>query len=179
MSRQKKTPAAIASLEAAPLEPKPKRRRSAAKETIESREPTPVAAVLEQSPIAAIIADHEAKAKPEGLPASFAEAVKASKSAFGPIPDGFVNVDSHPAAGIKVNRSLDRKVSALQFAEDRLPTRAEKDILEAVGESGKNFVYKTARRQWERYDPESPGANLVDAKRVAADLAREREGLGR
>jgi hypothetical protein len=167
----------------------------------ESSEPVAVAEILEQSPVAAIIAEHEAKpdthaeavtsfqrqrereqavAEPERatepVPTSFADAVKASRSAFGPIPDGFVNVDSYPEAGLKVNRSLDRKIAAIQFAEDRLPTRAEKDIMQAVSQPESSLVYKTARRQWERFDAEQPGANLIDAKRVAGDMAREREG---
>ena len=39
-------------------------------------------------------------------------------------------------------------------------------------------AYKTARRQWERYDPENPAANLIDAKRVGADLAHEPRRAG-
>ena len=183
MPRSKTKSKDLAAHEATPLEAKPKRRRSAAKET---SEPTPVAEVLERSPAVAAIL--EAKAEPvapeleqpaERVPASFAEAVKASRAAFGPMPEGFVNVASHPAAGIKFNRSRDNKVAAIQFAEDRLPSRPEKDILEDVGGEGQGFVYKTARRQWERYDGESPGANLTDAKRVADGLASEREGRGR
>ncbi len=66
----------------------------------------------------------------------------------------------------------------IQFAEDRPLSRvSEYDKMREIQEAG--FVYKTARRQWERYDTENPGGNLVDAKRVAADLARERDGLGR
>ena len=104
--------------------------------------------------------------------------MKASRAAFAPIAEGFLNVDSFPAAGLKVNRSLDRKIAALQFAEDRPLSRvSEYDKMREIQEAG--FVYKTARRQWERYDAENPGGNLVDAKRIGADLAKEREGRSR
>lgn len=52
--------------EATPLEAKPKRRRAVAKEGVESREPTPVAAVLEESPaVAAILASRDARVEIE------------------------------------------------------------------------------------------------------------------
>ena len=62
MPRSKTKSKDTATLEAEPLEPKPKRRRAAVKEIIESREPTPVAEVLAQSPAVAAIL--EAKAEP-------------------------------------------------------------------------------------------------------------------
>lgn len=182
--------------------PRKKKSKPATSAAIElpTAEPQTVAAVLEKSPIAAIIAEHEAKPDPHAeavasfqrqrereqavteperrVPTSFADAVRASRSAFAPVPEGFVNVDSYPAAGLKVNRSLDRKVAAIQFAEDRPLSRAsEYDKMREIQDAG--FVYKTARRQWERFDSENPGGNLVDAKRMAADLAKDREGQAR
>ncbi|MBO5686558.1 MAG: hypothetical protein J6R73_08250, partial [Alistipes sp.] len=54
-----------------------------------------------------------------------------------PVPSGFQNLDSFPAAGMRVNRSLDRKVVAIQFAEDQRASRdglnSEVDTLEIEG----------------------------------------------
>ena len=87
------------------------------------------------------------------------------------VPDGFINVDSYPEAGVKVNKSLDRGTFAIQFAADRLPSVEEKDLLAA-----KEIKYHPARKQWERTDPENPGANGLDAKRVGQEIAEDRVG---
>src|SRR4051794_18371560 len=112
-----------------PGDPMPRKSRKKAQAESPATEPTSVAAVLDQSPIGQILASHEAKAQVEPerplpeppaveperatveseqrVPTSFADAVKASRAAFAPIAEGFVNVDSFPAAGLKVNRSRD------------------------------------------------------------------------
>ena len=54
-----------------------------------------------------------------------------------PVPEGFKNLDSYPAAGMRVNRSLDRKAVAIQFSEDwrasRNGLKSEIDTLEIEG----------------------------------------------
>ena len=84
-------------------------------------------------------------------PASFTEKVTASKPTFNPIPAGFRNVATFAEAGIKVNKSEDRKVAAVQFAEDRTPNRGEKDAMQDRG-----IQYNERSRQWEREDGEQP-----------------------
>ncbi|MGE3819586.1 MAG: hypothetical protein AB7I30_09140 [Isosphaeraceae bacterium] len=92
-----------------------------------------------------------------------------------PVPTGFRNVSSYPDAGMRVNRSDDRAIAAIQFAEDRRASRdglqSEIDTLEIRG-----FRYEPLRRQWEREDREQPGANIVDAAQLGAELARARMG---
>lgn len=106
-----------------------------------------------------------------------------------PTPDGFREGAVFNLAGIRVNMSLDgnsvAKTVAIQFADDRPPSRAEKDILEAIHESKDEirdrikFTYDTDRKQWQRVSNGQPGANLLDAKRLAADLAEARIGRQR
>lgn len=103
---------------------------------------------------------------------------------FRPVPEGFHNVSRHEAAGIRVNKDLDRGIVALQFAEDRLPTREEKNILENVGspDDGSKFTFNPGSRQWTRPTPEGAtvGENLIDAVRLAKELAdRRAEGRAR
>jgi hypothetical protein len=85
-----------------------------------------------------------------------------------------MNVDSYPVAGIKVYRSRDNPVAAIQFAVDRLPSRDEKDSMQVRG-----INYDPSTKQWTRSDREQPGAILIDAKDVAAELAEGRKTLGR
>lgn len=118
---------------------------------------------------------------PQPEPESHAETVRDGRPAFAPVATGFMNVATHTAAGIKVNKSHDKQTVSLQFSDDRLPTREEKNLLECVGDpEGKPFAYQPARRQWERTDRENPGMNIIDGKRIAAQLAAGRaEGQGR
>ena len=111
-------------------------------------------------------------------------AVLARRPNLAPAPAGFYPVLSDRRAGVRVSKSYDNKVSAIQFSEDRLPTREEKDFLERVGHppDGQNFIYKSERRQWERETPPgwTPGENTIDATRVMTELAMVRnEGLAR
>src|SRR5262245_14735471 len=113
------------------------RKKAKAETPAELPAPEPVALA---EPLGQIMASREAKAsvEPEAPqqrpePGSHAAAVLASRPAFRPVPSGFKNVDSYPAAGLKVNRSLDKTVVAIQFAEDRLPERGEKDRMEMAG----------------------------------------------
>ncbi len=110
------------------------------------------------------------------------ERVTGGKPTFAPVPDEFRTMAGWRPQGIKVNWSMDKRTVALQFAEDRTPTRAEKDILEALHEPNSEtrdrikFSYNTGTRQWERYDAARPGANLIDAKTLAEELAKDRAG---
>lgn len=173
----------------------PRKSRKKAQAESPSTEPTPVAEILEQSPaLAAILASREAKASVEPetpmpvpetgqQPGAHSAAVLSSRPHFLPVPANFKDVFGNPIAGIRVNKSFDRRFAAIQFAENRLPTRAEKDVLEAVGkpQDGTNFVYHTQRRQWERETPPGMelGENVIDAVRIAKELARGREGISR
>ena len=117
-------------------------------------------------------------------PGKYATAVLARRPTLAPAPPGFYPVSSARQAGLRVSKSHDQRNSAIQFAEDRLPTRSEKDVLERIGHppDGQNFVYRVERRQWERETPPgwTAGENTIDTHRVMSDLARSRnEGLER
>lgn len=138
----------------------------------------------ERSP-KAIIAAREAQ--PVNGKASHVEAVSRQQRPFREqrIPDGFRDWSTDNASGIRVNASLDGYMVGIQFDNARPPTRDEKDILEAIHEpvpelrDGKKFTYDTGRKQWQRFDRDQPGANLLDAKRVAEDLIEARRGHDR
>jgi hypothetical protein len=105
---------------------------------------------------------------------TFAAKVMAGRSDFRPVPPEFVNVGSYPEAGLKVNRSRDKAVVAIQFADDKLPDRAEKDLMQVNG-----INYDPPTKQWTRRDAENPGANAIDAKSLAAELVEGRRERGR
>ena len=90
-----------------------------------------------------------------------------------PAPSGFVGLESFRDAGIRLSRSLDKSIVAIQFADDKRPTREglnpEKQRLDDRG-----FVYKPERAQWERRDRERPAENYQDAKAFVASLVKER-----
>jgi hypothetical protein len=165
-----------------------------------SNAPVAVADVLRKSPIAQILASREAKsnieperAMPEpdtdGSEAALAfkrqrereQAVsdpsKVSHAArmhrMQPPPEGFMPVATFAAAGIRVNKSLDRGTAAIQFDEARRPSRQglvnEVDTLEIEG-----FRYEPLRRQWERHDRAQPGTNVIMAARLAEGMAAKR-----
>src|SRR5690242_3927488 len=87
-------------------------------------EPTPVAEILEQSPaVAAILGSREGKAAvepdapmPEPQPGAHAAAVLAGRPEFRPVPANFKDVFGNPIAGIRVNKSFDKRIAAIQFA---------------------------------------------------------------
>ena len=118
-------------------------------------------------------------------------AVLSGRPQFGPVPAGFFPVASDRQAGIRVSKKtfrdrdgFEKSIAAIQFAENRLPTREEKDILERVGHApdGQNYTFKTERRQWERVQPEGwpMGENTIDTVRVMEGLSAVRnEGRGR
>jgi hypothetical protein len=106
---------------------------------------------------------------------SHAAAVLARRPAFAPVPEGFKNVVRHEGAGIRVNKSIDYKTAAIQFAEDRPLSRAtEYDLMSMIQDAG--FGYKPASRQWERPLPEgmAQGENIIDATRLAKEIADAR-----
>jgi len=182
---------------------KPKKPATSAAIELPTAEPQTVAAVLEKSPIAAIIAEHEAKApepQAEAVAAfqrqrereqavteptgklSHADRILAERPAFRQAPEEYSRVASHEREGIRVFKNTIIRggqkigVAGIQFAENRQPTREEKDFLLDEG-----FRYKIEENLWKREGrPGEPlGDNTIDAVRKAAELARDREGLGR
>jgi hypothetical protein len=168
-------------------------------------DPTPIAAVLEQSPAMEVIrASREAKPQedPERpmpaeaaiaafqkrrdreqavagrpgpvQPRSHVERLVGQTTGMRPVPSGFKDLFSFPAAGIRVNRPLDRKVLAIQCAEDR---RASRDGLNSKVETLpiEGYRHQPLRRQWMREDRELPGARIADEKRPGPSWP----GLGR
>ena len=113
---------------------------------------------------------------------SHAAKILAERPAFRQVPEEYFRVASHEREGIRVFKNTVIKdghkigLAAIQFAENRQPTRDEKDLLLDEG-----FRYKVEENLWKREGrPGEPlGDNTIDATRVAADLARERDGLGR
>lgn len=151
----------------------------------------------EQSVTEPVRSDHDTNVGSNGqatesAPGKHAAAVLSERPVFGPVPNGYFPVASDRRAGIRVSKKifrdktdgLEKSIAAIQFAENRLPDRSEKDILERVGHppAGQNFTYKAERRQWERVQPEGwpTGENTIDAHRVMEGLAASRnEGRGR
>ena len=121
------------------------------------------------------------RARHEG-PGPHAAAVMASRPYFRPTPEGFTDIANYPFAGVRVSKSLDKRIAAVGFAENLLPSRAEKDALEAISDPdhGRGFSFNVGRRQWERRSMgDAPGENIVDAAQLGASIARDREGRGR
>src|SRR3954471_13375415 len=118
--------------------PRKSRKKSPAEST--SNQPTPVAEIHEQSPaVAAMLGSRGANAavepdapmpepQNEPQPGAHAAAVLAGRPEFRPVPAKFIDVFGNHVAGIRVNKSHNYRIAAIQFAENRLPTRAEKDI---------------------------------------------------
>lgn len=195
---RKQKPKDLTALEAAPLEAKPKRKRtpkeaahvaeplqelveqipglSVGFPTAELPPPQPeIVTAPEREPVrthtvdAPLAQEVVAEALVESQ-MSHVKAARANRPTFRPVPNDFMNRGgSFPAAGLKVNRSLDAGTVAIQFAEDRVPSREEKDRLEID-----QFRYHEHHRQWERIDREQPAANLLDAGRIAQELSDAR-----
>lgn len=177
----------------------PRKSRNQARLDSPSSDPVTVADVLQQSPIAQILASREAKAKiepdrPMPEPDSEPDVVAAFRRQrereqavteptshvarvrkMQPAPQGFISVASYPTAGIRVNKSFDRGTAAIQFDESRRASRDglcnEVETLQIEG-----FRFEPLRRQWERHDRAQPGVNTITATRLAADLAAKRTG---
>lgn len=200
----------------------PRKSRKKAPAESSATEPVPVFEVLQQSPIAAILADpksglvtadqlppaeqgealaafqrqrereqaveeprHAEKvgrvpAKPtledtvtEALVESQAPSHVQRLTGLRPTPSGFVGLESFRNAGIRLSRSLDKTIVAIQFADDWRPSRdglnSEKQHLDDRG-----FIYRPERAQWERNDREWPADNYQDAKAFVASLVKER-----
>lgn len=181
-------------------------------------EPKPVAEILDQSPIAQILASRDARAEIEpDQPMPEQEAVAAFQrqreheqavshveqlgpakpsteaivtealvvsqrpksghverlTGLRPTPSGFVGLESFKNAGIRLSRSLDKNVVAIQFADDQKPSR---DGLSPENERlrDRGFLYVPMRSQWERVDRQRPAENYQDAKAFVALLVNER-----
>lgn len=93
---------------------------------------------------------------------------------FSPVPDGFRPMASYPQAGLRVLKSDDRATSAIQFAENRVPAREEKDAMEL-----EKLRWNTDKRIWSRTDREKPGVNQIEMQNLGQWLADGRsEGRG-
>lgn len=99
---------------------------------------------------------------------------KSSASCAISSPPNLTASRTRSASSSNSSHSKNSPEAALQFAEDRVPGRGEKDALEAAG-----IAYDPAARPWQRTDRAHPGANLLDAKAVARGLAEARAGRGR
>ncbi len=140
---------------------------------------------------------HERNGKPneaeppfEPTTPSFAAKVRESAPIYRPVPEDFFPAWRDAQAGIRVHKRTNRNGSstvAIQFSDNHQPTRAEKDILEAIHEPDPaineriKFTYKTADSMWERdsIPGDPPGANTIDGVRLAQELAAARVGRGR
>jgi hypothetical protein len=143
-----------------------------------SDEPTPLGDVLANSPVAQMIANQEPASSMEEVAAeALVEIQKPTHvqrlTGLRPAPKGFVGLEGHYAAGIRLSRSLDKNVVAIQFADDQKPTR---DGLNPENERlrDRGFLYVPMRSQWERVDRQQPAENYQDAKEFVSGLARER-----
>ncbi len=142
--------------------------------------------LLEESRLRKSLIDPERPMPVPEEPGKHVAAVLARRPNFLPVPTGYKNVDRYESAGIRVNRGIEpenRHLAAIQFAEgEHVPTRPEKDFLEAVT-GGHGFTFDMAKtRQWLRETPPgmSPAENLIDVKAMAQKLAAARnEGLAR
>ncbi|WP_337177542.1 hypothetical protein [Paludisphaera sp.] len=107
--------------------------------------------------------------------AELAPPFEPSKPRFAEPPEGFIPVANHVKAGVRVLKNLDTGTSAIQFSDDRVPTREEKDRMEEAG-----LGYDPSQRQWTKQDAELPGANLIKVREVGREIAEARaEGRGR
>ena len=144
-------------------------------------EPRQLGDVLGRSPaVAAILASREPEptTSMENVTAeALAESQKPTHvqrlTGLRPAPKGFVGLEGHYNAGIRLTRSLDKRTVAVQFADDWRPSRdgsnPEKQRLDDRG-----FKYQPDRAQWERFDREQPGENYQDAKEFVAGLVKDR-----
>lgn len=114
----------------------------------------------------------EALMESQGRPRSFAQRVSEPRG-LRPAPKGFQGLEGHYEAGIRLNRSIDKNVVGIQFADDRKPSR---DGLNAENERlrERGFLYAPMRSQWERVDREQPSENYQDAKAFVDLLVKER-----
>ena len=135
-------------------------------------------AELEASPLGSPAIVTLAEPAPPAPPEPISHVARLDRPVFPPVPEGFMPVWSNREVGIRVLKSHDKMVAAIQFASNRTPDRAEKDILERVGmrEDGLNHIYRLERKQWERYLPDGMpiGENVIDTVRIADGLALER-----
>src|SRR4051794_29955152 len=107
-------------------------RKSRKKAESPATDPTPVAELLAQSPIAEILASREAKSQIEPErpmsepPATETELTHVQRLSqprgLRPTPTGFKGLEGHYAAGIRLNRSLDKNVVGIQFSDDHKPS---------------------------------------------------------
>ncbi len=130
-----------------------------------TKEPAPISDVIEE-----IREKHDLKPAAELAPP-----FEPSKPRFAEPPEGFIPVANHVKAGVRVLKNLDTGTSAIQFSDDRVPTREEKDRMEEAG-----LGYDPSQRQWTKQDAELPGANLIKVREVGREIAEARaEGRGR
>lgn len=201
---------ATVSAESEALEAKPKRKR-----TRKTHEPAPLADALDElveripglttasrleppvaeqpppqteivtAPEREPIRHTEAGIAPESAP-PLSHVERLSQRGLRPTPSGFLGMEGHYHAGIRLSRSLDKMVVSIQFADDQRPSRhgAHPEV-EQLQERG--FSYRPERGQWERTSrntPASPADNYQDAKAfvkklVDARLAEPQAGVGR
>ncbi len=113
---------------------------------------------------------------PTEQPETHAAAIDAERPRFPPIPDGLV-IEQEFKNGIRVLRNEDATAVAVQFADNRIPSRAEKDTLEALGQPEHlKFTYQPGDKIWVREDYQHIVENVRDAVGLAGKMD---EGRGR
>ena len=140
-------------------------------------EPTPLAEVLEHSPVAQMISGREKVqskelASSEEQPPTHVQRLTQPRG-LRPTPSGFRGEEGHYHAGIRLSRSLDKNVVAVQFSDDWRPSR---DGLNPENQQlrDRGFNYNPMRSQWERVDREQPAENYQDAKVFVESLVKDR-----
>lgn len=109
---------------------------------------------------------------------SHAERIKSERPQFPPAPDGSIEV-FRSSTGIRVLKDAGKRWTAVQFTDERVPTRPEKDALEAVLEEEPDkhaYRYEDPHgtKLWKRYSDGDHGGNVVDTIRFATALAEGR-----
>lgn len=126
----------------------------------------------DRDPVRKAEIETELPAEPENnAPLSHVE--RLSQRGLRPAPTGFLGMEGHYHAGIRLSRSLDKNVVAIQFAEDQRPSRdGSHPEVEQLHERG--FAYRPERGQWERFDRRDPGESYQDAKAFVKKLVDDR-----
>ncbi|WP_152051771.1 hypothetical protein [Tautonia marina] len=152
-------------------------------------EPTPIAAVLEESPaMEAIRASREAKERIEQeyplpdpalqLPAPEPKQAEPQAPAKPRWTDRFKSMRSYPQEGVRMVESLDHSRVGIAFDNDKPPTSDEKLAMQFPDESRRDhgFAYDKKPKVWEQAaSPESRDAAIKLADTIAQRRREESE----
>lgn len=112
-------------------------------------------------------------------PRSFAERIRAERPDWPPLPEGAIIAHHDNIAGVRVVKDADKRWAAYQFDNNKPPTRAEKDYMEAVLEEDPDRVKASyedphSHKLWKRYSGGEHGANVIDMMQRMDALAEGR-----